>query len=85
MSSSLVWRPPPTIENDLGYDLKFALAPRLWNHDGSLTSDWTEVGRKLVPFLEGLVAGGNIAMGRQAQTLIDLIDKYGRVQIRLVN
>lgn len=86
MSSNLTWRPvpKPPKARDLGYSLKFAIALELWGHDGSLTSEWTEVGPAFIPFLRGIMAGNEEA-GGEAQKLIDLIEKHGSVEIRLVN
>lgn len=84
MSSSLVWR-PQSKDRDLGYQLKFALAPHLWGHDGSLTSPWTEVGHDLIPFLRGVAAASNDEVRKEAEKLIGLIEKHDTLEIRLVN
>lgn len=82
MSTNLYWR-PLTQDRDLGYALKFALAPNLWGHDGSLTAGWTEVSRDLIPFLRGVAAAGNDETRKEAQKLIALIEKHDTVEIRL--
>ena len=86
MSSSLRWRPVAEDES-LGYDLKWAIAPQLWGHDGSLQGDWTVVGRGFVPFLRGVSAGRreDDDVRRDAERLIALIEKYGEVEVSLVN
>lgn len=83
MSSTLVWR-PVGIGNVIGSSLKRALAPKLWQHDGSLYSEWTVVGRDWIPFLEGVeLAARTAEMTVEARELIDLIERYGEVEVAL--
>lgn len=79
MSSSLYWRPVPKLPEgqELPFELKKRLGRRIWNHDGSLTSDEYEVGNELVPYLEGL-ADGNVP---GAAELVAAIEEHGQVQI----
>lgn len=61
MSSTLYWRPAPKdvpAPRDLPTGLKWALARRLWGHDGSLNGDEIELDEAIVPYLEGLADGG---------------------------
>ena len=84
MATNLYWATPSRRDRVLGYQLKFILAPRLWEHDGSLGSDHTPVGRDLIPFLEGVVAATGVReVKAEAQKLIDLIERYGEVEIWL--
>lgn len=86
MSTNLYYRPVPKEpkENCFAYELKFHLAPKLWEHDGSLSAGWTTVGKELIPFLEGLVSAGNKEVSTEAKKLIDLIEKYDEVQLSLM-
>jgi len=85
MSTNLYWRPLPKNPDGefLGYQLKFILAPCLWDHDGSLSAEWTTVGPDALDFLRGVAACGD-KRGEEAQRLIDLIEKYGAVEIALM-
>lgn len=80
MSSSLYWRPAPKDEppaNHLPSGLKYAIARRLWDHDGSLWGDEIEVGKEMIPYLEGL-QDGNV---EGASELIEAIREHGSVLI----
>lgn len=87
MSTSLYWREPPREPDGelLGYDLKWVIAKKYLDHDGTLQEDWFDVGKDVVPFLEGVIAAtvGDEALKKEAQELIDLIEKYGTVQLSL--
>lgn len=91
MSTSLYWRPLNAQGELIGYELKHALAERLWSQDGSLSTDWIEIGREELPFLEGIAAAHQHApadtsharMRDQAGTLADLIRVNGAVEVSL--
>lgn len=61
MSSTLYWRPAPKDvppAESLPFELKKAIARRLWDHDGSLHGDEVTIGSDMVPYLEGLEDAG---------------------------
>ena len=86
MSTNLYYRPVPKEpkESCFAYQLKFHIAPKLWEHDGSLCSDWTTIGKEWIPFLEGLVSAGNEEVSGEAKKLIELLNKYDEVQLALI-
>jgi hypothetical protein len=70
----------------VGYDIKWALAPKLWGHDGSLTGGWTEITASMVPFLEGVVAAGpETEQAAEARDLIRLLHLHGKIEVALIN
>lgn len=69
--------------NCIGYQLKFHLAPKLWGNDGTLHSDWVVVNSDLIPFLEGLESAGSSEVKIESNLLIQLINKYGEVELSL--
>lgn len=78
----MYWMPPPREREEKCIDsLKWAIAKHLdpdWNGNGD---EWT-VGRELIPFLQGIIAGnGSGDMGREALSLIKGIEKYELVDI----
>jgi hypothetical protein len=80
MSANLYWRPVPSVikDHDLPDALKYALSPRVWKHDGTLSAKPTIITKVSIPYLEGLVDGGV----NGAQELIDAIKKNdGQVEI----
>ena len=83
MSTNLYWSRVPLEPKEKSlYDLKYILARRLWDSDGSCGKGYETVGKELIPFLEGLVEGnGSGDMGRDAQKLIDAINKYEEVRL----
>ena len=83
MSTDLYWSRLPVIPEEKSiYSLKYTLAKKLWNSDGSSGEDTLVVGGELIPFLEGIACGnGSGDMGRDANKLIDAIKKYGQVQL----
>lgn len=86
MSSTLHWRPTNYKGEHLGDTLKFPLRSWLDGNHGGIISDWTEIGRSAIPWLEGLIAGAGSKSqtGLEAQELIDLLHKHGAVEIREV-
>lgn len=84
MSPSLYWRPATEGER-LGDQLKHAVSPDLFGHDGNCTSDWVTVDAEFVPFLRDAAAtavGRNWDLRLEAEDLIRLIEQYGSVQLR---
>ena len=86
MSTSLYWRiiPEPPKEHSIDY-LKHILGKRLfgedWNGGGEAP---VVVDQSLIQFLEGIVAAGgpsNDPYGKDAQRLIDAINRYGKVEV----
>lgn len=82
----MYWMPPPKERQEkcIG-SLKWTIAKHLdpeWNGNG----DTWEVGKELIPFLRGIVAGnGSGDMAREAKSLISGIEKYERVEITIHN
>lgn len=83
MSTSLYWsRVPVEPKEESLYSLKWTLARKLWDSDGSCGESTIVVGKELIPFLEGIVEGnGSGDMGRDAKRLINAINQYGKVQL----
>lgn len=83
MSSSMYWRPAPKERppaRPLSDDLKYRLARRLWDHDGSVGGDEVELGKEDLPYLEGLADGGVDG----ADDLVAAIHDHGRVLVWIV-
>lgn len=96
MGSDLYWLPPPEDreENSL-YNLKYTLSKYLdpdWNGNGYTVM----ASREVIPFLRGLIAAwqrqpeekpndpfGPKARIEEAQSLINGIERYGRVELSL--
>lgn len=80
MSTSLYWRPvpkDPPPSRELSYELKKAIARRLWGHDGSLCGAEVEVDAGMALYLEGLVDAGVPG----ADELLDAVREHGRVVV----
>lgn len=80
MSSNLYWRPVPKEQppkRELPFELKKALAQRLWGHDGSLYGDAVDLDERIVPYLEGLADGGIVG----ASELLAAIREHGEVEL----
>lgn len=79
MSTSMYWRPVPKEPRpaELPYDLKRAIAQRLWGHDGSLWGEATEIDRSILPYLEGLRDAGVDG----AAELIAAIQQHDKVEV----
>lgn len=84
MSTSLYWSivPEPPEERSL-YNLKRVMAKKFGSYDGSVGEDLGTVGKELIPFLEGIAASGDEEMGKDAQALIDAIEKHGKVNLSI--
>lgn len=82
MSTSLYWRliPEEPKEHSIGY-LKYVLAQRIWGEDGSCGQSPARVGADLIDFLEGIVAAADEDTAKNAQNLINAIQKYGEVEL----
>lgn len=89
MSTSLCWRPVPTEPDGLslgaGVSLKRILVQEIWGHDGSVGTEWTTVDESLIPFLRGVAASSVEYVKEDAENMIDLINRRGQVQLRLIN
>lgn len=79
MSASMHWR-PVVRQPEGGYvddAVRYKLARRLWDQDGSLSTEPHELDKDDLPYLEGLRDGGT----QGAQDLIDAIKKHGSIEI----
>ena len=84
MSTSLYWRLQEDGRKSLGYQIKFYIAPEWWGHDGSLGSDEYLVTEIDFAFLRGIIAGTNQPdVKKEAQKIIDLVDKHGPIFVWL--
>jgi hypothetical protein len=84
MSTNLYWRPVPNVPegNRLGDQLKYVIAREVFNHDGSLSSDWISIDKTMLPFLRGVLAvAASGPLYDQTKELIDLIKTHGAVQL----
>lgn len=80
MSVNMYWYKPPSERKELGsaYDLKWPIARRYGNHDGSCCEEFS-LNEGDIPFLEGLEASGKY--GEAITQLIADIRKYGSVEV----
>ena len=85
MSTSLYWSIIPKEPKDYCIDsIKYEIAKRIWGTDGSCGEGYHKIGKELVPFLEGIIAGnGSGDMSVDAQKLINAITEHEEVQICL--
>jgi len=85
MSTNLYYNTISKNKN-IGYAIKWILAPLIWEHDGSLGSEPTYINKdsefymndksiRLYDFLLGLT-NKNDEIGKEAKILVDLLDKY---------
>lgn len=82
MSTSLYWKPLPEEPKERSlYSLKWALAKKLGEYDGSVSEDLGIVDSSFIPFLEGIAAAGDKDTATDAESLIDAIKKHGKVQL----
>lgn len=85
MSTSLYWSkiPEPPKDNNIG-SLKWTLAKKLWDSDGSLGESPTTIGKEWIPFLEGIIEGnGSGDMARDAKKLIEALQMNGKVNVTI--
>lgn len=84
MSSNLYWRPTTPEGKHFGYSLKFALREH-WGQP--YIGEWVTVDANLVPVLRGIIvgAGKDSDLAKEAQVLIDLIEKHGEIDIKELN
>ena len=78
MSSSLSWEPPPEETTRHYLDLKYEIGQYFEEDYNGGNGTW-EVDNSFIPFLKGLIAGGQPQIKRDAQELICAIVKYGKV------
>lgn len=79
MSASMYWRPvvrKPDGEH-VPDSLRYRLAQRIWDQDGSPPTDKDEIGPEIIPYLEGLHDGGVAG----AEDLIEAIRQHGSIEI----
>ena len=85
MSTSLYWRLPER-GSYLGKDLKYCIAQRYWGHDGTLGGEAKTFTVGDIPYLQGIVDAGGVVnsdASKEAQVLINLIEKHGEVEVWL--
>lgn len=83
MSTSLYWSPIPKDPKEASlYSLKWVMAKKFGQYDGSVGEDLGRVDADLIPFLEG-IAATNGDMSEDAKELIDAIRKHGEVQLTI--
>jgi hypothetical protein len=81
MSTNLVWAPPPAEVREYDLDLKWEIGRYFDEQYNGGTIDMT-VDRSIVPFLKGIIAGSSDKDKKAgADSLIQGINKYGRVQL----
>jgi hypothetical protein len=70
------WIPVKPVEfHELPNDIKYPLARKYQDHDGSLSGK-NELTKEDIPYLEGLGDGGNPEIGKGSSILIEAIKKY---------
>ena len=79
MSVSMYWYKPPSEKKELGssYGLKWPLAERYGQHDGSCYENFI-LGENDLPFLEGIEAASKYP---EVTNLIADIRRYGSVEV----
>lgn len=82
MSVSMYWYKPATARKELGcsYDLKWALAKRYAEHDGSCHEAFT-LTREAIPYLQGIAAAAGDDIAGAANRMIADIEKYGSIDV----
>lgn len=82
MSTSLYWEPPPQkrTEDEI-YSLKWILAKKFGQYDGSMAENLGMIGKNIIPYLEGIMDCGTQSMAEDAKKLIEAIEKYGEIEI----
>lgn len=81
MSSNLYVRPwqPDKNGETLPSELKYKIAERFWDHDGSLSGAWITVGEENLDYFHGL----SDADVDGADEIIKLIKKHNKVEISI--
>ncbi len=81
MSMSLTWFKPPSEKEELGsnYDIKWPLAKRYGEHDGSCHEQF-DLTEDDLPFLEGLLASDKYPA---AEKMIADIRRYGAISVEI--
>jgi hypothetical protein len=79
----MYWRPVPKDlpEPESVSGVKRLLAERLWGHDGSLYGEPIEVGKSLIPYLEGIADAGSGERKEDAEALIAAIREHGSIEL----
>ena len=88
MSTSLYWKPVVKEEKYLGYRLKFYISESLWGHDGSLISEWTVIDKNSInlEYLKGVRdTTDDKNLKKEIDELIRLLNKYGEIEVSLIN
>ena len=83
MSTNLFWKKSEPLKWALSKELKSAISRYIFSSDGSIATDWVVVGFELVPFLYG-VAYTNQPLYSEAIRVIDLIKKYGEIELAIL-
>ena len=82
MSTNPYWRPEILDFNDLPKDIKYPMARRYMDHDGSLSGE-IMLNHEDIGFLEGLREAGNKEVRSGAIDLIEAIEKYDRIVFKI--
>ena len=86
MSTSIYWEPVEQRKEHkhITDQLKYILAPRYWDHDGSLSGNEIYLGVSEIPYLCGIGDGTRDNEVREGiEILVTAIKKYGCVKIWL--
>ncbi len=85
MSTNLFWQPETSrADRSLPKALKYIMARRLWDHDGSLSGDPVVINASEVPYLEGVRdATSDVDVNRAAKQLIEAIIKHGTIELSI--
>lgn len=76
MSSNLTAEPINRKKLDLGTSLKFALRKCLSEPINA------EIGESFIPILKGIMAAGDDSASKDADKLIQFIEKYGQIYLK---
>ncbi len=85
MSTNLFWAPvTASADRSLPKALKYIIARRLWDHDGSLSGEPVVINASEVPYLEGIRdATSDTDVNRAARQLIEAIIKHGTIELSI--
>lgn len=82
MSTDLYWRPVDYGRHALSKQLKYAIAERFWDHDGTLTGSYFRLSANHIEYLNGIAdATSNDEVRKSVKELLDAIKRYGEVEI----